>query len=230
MTRRVLGHDPGDAPRALRERIGVVLQQSELTFRSSPCARSIALFAGYYASPRDLDEVIELVGLDGEARRTRQDAVGGPEATARPRHRARRRPRSRLPRRADDGVRPRSATLGLGDDPLAALAREDDPADDALPRRGAATRRPGRRPPGRQDRDARGRRRADRRDAANTEIRYRRDGERVVVETDEPTRVLHELTAEALAAGRELERLEVAPPDARGRLPRARRRGGRGRE
>ena len=27
----VLGHDPGDAPRALRERIGVVLQQSELS-------------------------------------------------------------------------------------------------------------------------------------------------------------------------------------------------------
>jgi hypothetical protein len=30
-----------------------------------------------------------------------------------------------------------------------------------------------------------------------------------VVETDEPTRVLHELTAEALAAGVELEGLEV---------------------
>src|SRR5207247_4101145 len=38
-----------------------------------------------------------------------------------------------------------------------------------------------------------------------TEIRYRRDGREVVVRTEEPTRVLHELTAEALAAGRELE-------------------------
>jgi ABC-2 type transport system ATP-binding protein len=45
-----------------------------------------------------------------------------------------------------------------------------------------------------------------------TEVRYRRDGEQVVVETAEPTRVLHELTTEALADGRELEALEVRRP------------------
>ena len=45
-----------------------------------------------------------------------------------------------------------------------------------------------------------------------TEIRYRRDDELVVVETSEPTRVLNELTAEALASGRELEHLEVRRP------------------
>jgi ABC-2 type transport system ATP-binding protein len=45
-----------------------------------------------------------------------------------------------------------------------------------------------------------------------TEIRYRRDGETVVVRTREPTRVLHELTAEAVDAGRELEGLEVRRP------------------
>ncbi|MGZ4384629.1 MAG: ATP-binding cassette domain-containing protein, partial [Gaiellaceae bacterium] len=45
-----------------------------------------------------------------------------------------------------------------------------------------------------------------------TEIRYRRDGEPVVVRTHEPTRVLHELTAEALEQGRELEGLEVRRP------------------
>ena len=44
------------------------------------------------------------------------------------------------------------------------------------------------------------------------EIRYRRDGEEVVVRTSEPTRVLHELTGEALARGEELERLEVRRP------------------
>jgi ABC-2 type transport system ATP-binding protein len=33
-----------------------------------------------------------------------------------------------------------------------------------------------------------------------------------VLETDEPTRVLHELTSAALAAGRELESLEVRRP------------------
>ena len=48
--------------------------------------------------------------------------------------------------------------------------------------------------------------------SAKAEIRYRRDGELVVVETDEPTRVLNELTAAALAEGRELEGLEVRRP------------------
>jgi ABC-2 type transport system ATP-binding protein len=43
----------------------------------------------------------------------------------------------------------------------------------------------------------------------STEIRYRLDGREVVLSTDEPTRVLNELTAEALAAGRELEELSV---------------------
>src|SRR5207342_253407 len=58
----VLGFDPGDAPRAFRERIGVVLQHSDqtplLTVREAH-----RMFAGYYAQPRDVDDVIELVGL-----------------------------------------------------------------------------------------------------------------------------------------------------------------------
>ena len=45
-----------------------------------------------------------------------------------------------------------------------------------------------------------------------TEIRYGRGGETTVVETDEPTRVLHELTSQALASGHELENLEVRRP------------------
>ncbi|MEX2464554.1 MAG: hypothetical protein WD428_01630, partial [Gaiellaceae bacterium] len=44
---------------------------------------------------------------------------------------------------------------------------------------------------------------------AAVEIRFRRNGKEVVLETDEPTRVLHELTTEALAQGLELEGLEV---------------------
>jgi ABC-2 type transport system ATP-binding protein len=44
------------------------------------------------------------------------------------------------------------------------------------------------------------------------EIRYRRNGEEVLVRTSEPTRVLHELTSEALARGEEIERLEVRRP------------------
>jgi ABC-2 type transport system ATP-binding protein len=44
------------------------------------------------------------------------------------------------------------------------------------------------------------------------EIRYRRNGEEVLITTTEPTRVLHELTAEAVERGEELERLEVRRP------------------
>jgi ABC-2 type transport system ATP-binding protein len=44
------------------------------------------------------------------------------------------------------------------------------------------------------------------------EIRYRRDGEEILLRTSEPTRVLHDLTSEALARGEELERLEVRRP------------------
>ena len=47
---------------------------------------------------------------------------------------------------------------------------------------------------------------------AATEIRYRENGRQVVLETDEPTRVLHELTGEALAAGAELQELQVRRP------------------
>ncbi|HEY8775434.1 MAG TPA: hypothetical protein VIM33_03015 [Gaiellaceae bacterium] len=45
---------------------------------------------------------------------------------------------------------------------------------------------------------------------SETEIRCRRDGEDVVIHTTEPTRLLQELTTQALAEGRELRRLAGA--------------------
>jgi ABC-2 type transport system ATP-binding protein len=45
-----------------------------------------------------------------------------------------------------------------------------------------------------------------------TEIRHRVNGELVVLQTEEPTRVLHALTEQALTEGRELEQLEVRRP------------------
>jgi len=58
----VLGFDPSGRERALRERVGIVLQSTGvdpyLTVRET-----VALYAGYYPSPRDVDEVVELVGL-----------------------------------------------------------------------------------------------------------------------------------------------------------------------
>src|SRR5919204_5977827 len=61
-TVRVLGHDPQHPGPDFRERIGVVLQQTELYFNLT-VREAHRMFAGYYEHPRDVDEVIELVGL-----------------------------------------------------------------------------------------------------------------------------------------------------------------------
>jgi ABC-2 type transport system ATP-binding protein len=62
----VLGQDPATAGGAWRDRVGVVLQESEpepgLSVREC-----LALYAGYYRKPRDIDETIALVGLTGKA-------------------------------------------------------------------------------------------------------------------------------------------------------------------
>jgi ABC-2 type transport system ATP-binding protein len=74
----VLGADPGDraAGRALREQIGLVLQdiavEPYLTVRET-----LARNAGYYPAPRDVDEVIGLVGLTGQERRKVRQLSGG---------------------------------------------------------------------------------------------------------------------------------------------------------
>jgi ABC-2 type transport system ATP-binding protein len=48
--------------------------------------------------------------------------------------------------------------------------------------------------------------------SGETEIRFRRNGEDVVVHSSDPTRTLNELTGEALARGEQLEALEVRRP------------------
>ena len=72
----VLGEDPERAGRVWRERIGIVLQSCRidpyLTVRES-----LALFAGYYRAPRPVDEVIELVGLQGKADTRARQLSGG---------------------------------------------------------------------------------------------------------------------------------------------------------
>ncbi len=58
----VLGVDPAHPTRAWRERIGLVLQESELdpvyTVRET-----VGMFARYYRQPRDVDDTVALVGL-----------------------------------------------------------------------------------------------------------------------------------------------------------------------
>jgi ABC-2 type transport system ATP-binding protein len=62
----VLGVDPKDGDRAWRERIGIVLQECRveplLTVRET-----LELYAGYYYTPRDVEETIAQVGLQGKA-------------------------------------------------------------------------------------------------------------------------------------------------------------------
>ncbi len=207
---RVLGHDPQRAGGDFRERIGVVLQSSELypTFTVEECLR---LFAGYYERPRDVAEVMKLVGLEGKRDGRVKTLSGGQK------------------RRLDLGV----ALVG---DPEVLFLDEPTTGFDPAARRTAWEMIRSLRELGKtilltthyldeaeqlSDRVAvlnAGRIVASGTPAEltgstrTTEIRYRRDGREVIVETDEPTRVLHELTGEALARGEELEGLQLRRP------------------
>jgi ABC-2 type transport system ATP-binding protein len=206
----VLGEDPDEAGREWRGRIGVVLQSSA-TYDVLTVRELLELFAGYYDRPLPVDEVVSLVGLPekrdarvrtlsgGQKRRLDLGIalVGDPELLFLDEPTTGFDPGAR--RRAWETIR---SLRSLGKtilltthyleeaerlcDRVAVLAQGEIAA---LGRPGELT---GALPP--------------------TEIRFRRDGQEVVLRTDEPTRALHELTAEALAAGTELEGLEVRRP------------------
>jgi ABC-2 type transport system ATP-binding protein len=206
----VLGHDPQDPGPEFRQRIGVVLQQSEL-WPNLSVLETHRVFAGYYERPRNVDEVIELVGLT-EKRDARVKTLSGGQK-----------------RRLDLGV----ALVGnpdlvfldeptTGFDPAARRAAWEmirslrslgktvlltthylDEAEQLADR--VAVMREGQIVTLGTPRELTS---AD----LEVEIRYRRNGEEVLLRTSEPTRVLHELTEQALAHGEELERLEVRRP------------------
>jgi ABC-2 type transport system ATP-binding protein len=71
----VLGHDPARGERALKERIGIVLQSTGIDPYLT-VSETVELYRGYYPDPRPLDEVIELVGLQ-EKRDTRVLKLSG---------------------------------------------------------------------------------------------------------------------------------------------------------
>ena len=60
---RILGHDPALGERALKRRIGIVLQTTGVEPYLT-VEEVIDLFRGYYPAPRPLDEIIEVVGLE----------------------------------------------------------------------------------------------------------------------------------------------------------------------
>jgi ABC-2 type transport system ATP-binding protein len=206
----VLGHDPERAGSDFRERIGVVLQQSQ--FWPNLTVRELhRMFAGYYERPREIDEVIDLVGL-GEKRDARAKTLSGGQK-----------------RRLDLG-------LALVGDPDLVFLDEPTTGFDPAARRAAWEMIRSLRSLGKtvlltthylDEAEQLADRVAVLRDGEivrigtprelttadlEVEIRYRRGGEEIVVRTPEPTRVLHELTAEALARGEELDHLEVRRP------------------
>jgi ABC-2 type transport system ATP-binding protein len=207
---RVLGVDPEHGDRDWRARIGIVLQegsaQANLTVRET-----LELWSSYYPRPKPIADTIALVGLEEKA----DDRVGRLSGGQR--------------RRLDVGL----ALIGdpdlifldeptTGFDPAARRAAWEmirslrslgktvlltthylDEAEQLADR--VAVMREGRIVTLGTPRELTS---AD----LEVEIRYRRNGEEVLLRTSEPTRVLHELTEEALAHGEELERLEVRRP------------------
>ena len=71
----VLGHDPAKRERAMRERIGIVLQSTGID-PFLTVTESIEMYAGYYPSRRPTGEVIDVVGL-AEKRDTRVNKLSG---------------------------------------------------------------------------------------------------------------------------------------------------------
>jgi ABC-2 type transport system ATP-binding protein len=72
----VLGHDPEQRPRALRERVGIVLQSSGM-YRHIRVREALAHWARMYPAPRDVDEVLAIAGLQERAGALARTLSGG---------------------------------------------------------------------------------------------------------------------------------------------------------
>ncbi|MGA9315724.1 MAG: ABC transporter ATP-binding protein [Solirubrobacteraceae bacterium] len=62
----VLGHDPAARELTLRKRIGIVLQSSGIYSHLTP-REALRHWAGFYPHPRDVEEVLNLMGLQEKA-------------------------------------------------------------------------------------------------------------------------------------------------------------------
>jgi ABC-2 type transport system ATP-binding protein len=207
----VLGHDPAHRDPDLRARVGIVLQSSGI-YQYLTVRESVAHWAGFYPAPRAVDEVIGIVGLQ-EAGEQRANKLSGGQK-----------------RRLD-------LALALVGDPELVFLDEPTTGFDPAARRAAWDTIRSLRDLGKTvlltthyldeaqalaDRVAiikDGRILAEGPPAAlgagsgRYLIAYRTgDGPPRTHETDDPTTLLHELTAAALARGERLEDLSVTRP------------------
>jgi ABC-2 type transport system ATP-binding protein len=206
----VLGTDPRRAGTAWRQRIGVMLQSPSL-YPVLTVRESLDVFAGYYAKPREAEEVIAIVGLADKAEARVRTLSGGQQ------------------RRLDLG-------LALIGDPELIFLDEPTTGFDPGARRAAWETVRELRALGKtilltthylDEAEQLADRVAVLRDGlivregspaeltggiVEAEIRYRRGSEEIVERTTEPTLRLHELTSEALARGEVLDALEVRRP------------------
>jgi ABC-2 type transport system ATP-binding protein len=206
----VLGSDPERRDREFRARIGIVLQSAGFYTRAT-VRESVALLAKAYPAPRDVDETIDLVGL-GEKAGSRVKTLSGGQQ-----------------RRLD-------LALALVGDPELIFLDEPTTGFDPAARRTAwgvirslkelgktvvltthyldeaqtlsdrvaivqAGRIVAQGPP------------SELTPASHTyRVCFTRGGDRVEIDTDEPTDLLHRLTGEALERGERLEDLSVTRP------------------
>ena len=73
---RILGEDPATGGRALKARLGLMLQGGGFDPRSRP-RETLVQYGGFHRDPRDPDELLELVGLGAVARTPYKRLSGG---------------------------------------------------------------------------------------------------------------------------------------------------------
>jgi ABC-2 type transport system ATP-binding protein len=211
----VLGEDPAERSIELRRRIGIVLQSGGIYSHITP-REALSHWASFYPHPRDVEEVLELAGLQEKAEvRSRKLSggqlrrldfalalVGDPELIFLDEPTTGFDPEAR--RAAWETVRSLRAlgkTILLTThylDEAQALADRVAIVKDGRVLAIGPPRELMAHPPG---------------GAAHYRIAYRDgSGELVERETEDPTTLLHELTAEALARGEQLQELSVARP------------------
>jgi ABC-2 type transport system ATP-binding protein len=209
----VLGFDPGQRSRELRARVGIVLQSTGL-YRHIRVREALVHFGSLYPHPRDPDEVIALAGLQGKEDAMARTLSGGqlrrldlalaligdPELIFLDEPTTGFDPAAR--RNAWDTIR---SLKELGKTVLLTTHYLDEAQE--LADRVAIIK------DGRILIEGAPQELGTTTGAVPYRITYREPGGEIVErETDDPTRVLHELTGAALAQGARLENLSVSRP------------------